>query len=451
MQGIRFGSAPYAWMDQLHRDYGDAFTLRLPNDPVRVVFSDPAVVRDIFALRPEQFRSDLQSLHLNIGQDSVLFQDGERHARSRKVLLPPLRSGPLQSYAKTMQQLVRANIAQWPKSESFSLHPQMQSVTLDVILRCVFGVGEDEDGLALRRALMAWAEASLSNGTFALSMVLSANRLRAWLDASTSQALAEGPERRKKKHVRPWRTIGDLKAVLCERLQRSVDQTRREGTNGRTDILALLVDATYEDGQSLSRDEIVDQLVTMLVGGHETTAASACWALQHILSRSDVVAAIGEELAEVFGEGPIDPSRTDELPYLEACIVESMRLSPIAPAVARTLTQDTELGGYALPAGTIVWPCIYLAQRHPGTWDNPDRFEPERFINGKTPRPHEYFPFGGGRRRCIGAAFAQLEMRIVVAEIIASTQLRLAGPEVERGVIRGFTIAPSGGLRVAVA
>jgi cytochrome P450 len=240
------------------------------------------------------------------------------------------------------------------------------------------------------------------------------------------------------------------KAQVMRLLRDDVERLRRDGVGERTDVLALLSDSRYEDGEPMAVDHIVDELVTLLVGGHETTSNTLAWALTHILPRPDVVTSITGELAKVFGTGPVDPHRAGELRYVEACIKEAMRRSPIAPAAVRPLARPFLLGDHLLPAKTILWPCVYLAHHRSDLWPEPHRYRPERFLENDSPATNHFFPFGGGRRACLGMAFAGVEMRIVLAEIFSRATLRLVPNKLVRPGFRGITIAPTNGLELEV-
>ena len=217
---------------------------------------------------------------------------------------------------------------------------------------------------------------------------------------------------------------------------------------GRSDILSLLVEATYEDGRPLEDQALRDELMTMLLAGHETTATALAWAVSHVLGHPDVRARVLDELAAVR-LAPLDPQRVTRLEFLDAVCRETLRLTPIIPLVGRRLTRPMQIGGTVLPAGVVAAPCIYLAHRRPDRWPEPECFRPERFLETK-PTPYEFLPFGGGVRRCLGMAFALVEMKIVLAEVLSRVELRTAPGYQVRVVRRSVTLAPSEGMPVVV-
>lgn len=446
LQAVEFGRDPYAYLTRCQAQYGDTFTLQLPRDPVRVVFCRPDDVKQIFAMDADAYRSDTVSLHLNLGDQSVLFADGERHRRKRQLLAPPMHMAKLRTYADAMLALTDAAVDTLEPGKEFTGYGLFRRITLDVILQTVFGVAPDSShGRTLTRQLCDWMEAVLTPGMFALGLAMRASTLRRLLERDTAKAAQSEFGRGSR---RPWRKIARYKADLLQTLRGEVQRCREQGVGARTDVLALLVEARYEDGEPMEEDDILDQLVTMLVGGFETTTTSLVWAMHYILGDAAVLSRVQAEIESVFEGGPVDPSRCSELELLEGCIRESMRLSPIAIAAPRALTGPQHLGGHDLPGGTIVWPCMVLAHRSPESWERPNAFEPDRFLSA-TPKPNVYFPFGGGRRRCLGATFAQFEMRIVLARVLQRCQLeRLSGEP--KPVFRGIAVTTADDLRLRV-
>lgn len=441
VQAIRFGRDPTGFLERCTARFGDAFTLRLPNDPPRVVASNPADIKRIFAMRPDAYRSDNQSVHLNLGANSVLFSDGERHRRQRKLMTPVLAGQRLKAYANLMGQIARERFAGWQAGDAFALHPHMQAISLDVFLRCVFGL-EGEARQEQRIRVLAWLDGTMSPQMFATGMLISANRLRGMLDRAVEHVRGTGR--------RPllFGEVAEAKANLLALLSAQIEACRGSSLEERDDILSMLVEARYEDGAPMDDEDILDQLITLLVGGHETTANALSWAVALIVSDPEVLARVRAELHDTFGEGPVDPTRASELHYLDACVKESMRLRPISPAVSRTLTRDLELSSCTVPAGAIVWASIYLAQRREDVWESPLSFDPSRHQERNATHT-ELFPFGGGARRCLGALFATFEMRIVLAELLHAFDVRSDSP-LPPSTFAGITMSPANGIPVTV-
>jgi cytochrome P450 family 110 len=446
-QALRFGADPYGLLAEGRRRFGDVFTLRLPGDPPRVVLCAPDDVRRLLTLGPDDYRSDDQGIHLNIGVQSVLFSDGQRHRRRRQLLAPPLHAARLRSYADTMLSIADRHIDRLRAGSVVVARDFLRGITMDAILECVFGVrGDQPAGQRLSQALTRWLDGVLAPHMFMVSLAITGVRLRHLLDRTTRRSRATGRRRRR---LLPWRRLGDAKAAVEEILLADIHRAREEGTEGRVDVLALLLDARYDDGSAMDDDDIVDQLVTMLVGGHETTATTLAWALHHLLRDDSALQRARDELSSTFGGDVLDPARAGELRWLSACIEESMRLSPIAPAVSRTLTRPQTFGGWTVPGGTVAWAGVALVHRREDLWPHADRFDPVRFFDAGTPRPEHFLPFGGGRRRCLGAAFAEFEMRIVLARLLQRCDLALAGRDT-RAVMLGITVGPSDGVPLHV-
>jgi len=339
--------------------------------------------------------------------------------------MPPFHGERMYVYGEVMRDLTDQTIATWPVGQPFALHPHMQQITLNVILRTVFGLAENTT-LARLRTLLTEVLAAGANPIMLIP----------WLQIDL------GPHSPWGKQVRRRQEIDQLLFAEFAR-RRTVDLA------GREDILSMLMQAQDEDGQPLSDQHLRDELMTLLVAGHETTATSLAWMLYRILGRPDVLEKLQIELREVFGTGPVTPQQINKLEYLEATIKETQRLNPILPVVGRRLKVPTTIAGHTLPAGVVAMPCIYLTHHRPDLWPNPDQFTPERFI-GKKPTPWEFFPFGGGNRFCLGAGFATYEMKVVLAQILSQTTLRLASKRPIRVVRRSITLAPSEGMPVVL-
>ena len=302
----------------------------------------------------------------------------------------------------------------------------MQAITLDIILRAVFGVDEGARFARIRKRIV---------------------RFLAQADGPAAAFLAIRPFQIELRGLTPWgRFVRDREAIRAE-LVAEIARRRSEGTEGRTDILSMLVEARDEQGEPMTDAELIDEMFTLLMAGHETTATSLAWVFHHVLDRPDVLAKLRAELGRVVGDGPVEAQHVPQLEYLDAVLKESQRLTPVATNVIRRLTGPMRIAGRDLPAGITVSACIYATHRRPDLWPEPERFDPERFV-GARPAPYTFFPFGGGIRRCIGAAFATYEMKIVLAQVLSRVELGSAPGYRMRPVLRTITIAPSGGMPV---
>ena len=407
---------PIPFMRQCAKAYGDAFTIRMIGLPPMVFFSDPAAIKQVFTGDPEHLRAGQAQKRIFkplVGSNSILLLDGARHQRERKLLLPPFHGERLRLYGDIMCEIADRSIDAWPFGTSFPIHARLQEITLDVILRIVFGVDDAALLSRLRTLLIRWLNFNWGPLTF-------------------------------------WKRVTQLRRI--DRLLYDEIARRKESKQqGRNDILAMLVAARYDDGQPMGDEEIRDELMTVLVAGHETAATSMAWVIHHLLQNPNVLATAQAEVASVTGSGPPASKLTAEqiagLSYLDAVIKETARLAPVVPIVVRHLEKDMCIGAYELPAGSVATPCIYLTHQRPELWSEPELFDPDRFV-GRRVDPYTFFPFGGGVRHCLGATLASYEMKIVLARVLSRVTLRAGSRHQVRVVRRGITFAPSGGVPV---
>jgi cytochrome P450 len=430
LQSLRLAFRPLETIDACGRRWGDWFTLRLINGTT-VFCSHPDAVRDVHAGDPEIFRAGEAAgriLEPLLGSHSLLILDGERHLRERRLMSPPFHGERVQRYGRLVREIAQRVVATWPTGRPFPVHHEMQAVTLDVIIRAVFGVEEGPKLLELRRRLLHFLR--LAEGPGAAFVVIPFFQFE--LGGLT-----------------PWGRYRRRARAVDEILHAEMRRRRALGTAGRDDILSLLLDARDEHGRGLTDRELRDEMFTLLMAGHETTATSLAWVFWQLLRHPDALARLRAELAAVAGDAAIEPEHLPRLEYLDAAIKESQRLAPVVPFTGRILRAPARIGGRELPAGVGVSPAIYLTHRRADLWPEPEAFRPERFL-GVRPSPHQFFPFGGGVRRCIGAAFATVEMKVVLAEVLRRCDLRIAPRYRMRAVQRAVTFAPSDGLPVVL-
>jgi len=432
LASLRYLRDPWGALAKAARVYGDCFTARAIGPTPFVTFSHPDAVREIFAGHPATMsispgrRMLLEGI---LGRHSLPILDGERHLRERRLLLPPFHGERMRAYGEAMQAVTRDVMAAWPVGRPFPVHRAMQEISLAVIMRTVFGFEEPARLERLREVIL---------------------RLLAMPDSALAPFLAIPALRFDWGGMTPWGRFLRDKAALRAILLADVARRRAERGGTQTDILSMLLEARGEDGRALDDEELFDHMFTLLMAGHETTATTLAWALWLILPRPDVVERIRAEAAAATGGGPLTPEAIGRLEYLDAAIKETMRLCPVVTVVDRHLLVPTRIGGWDLPAGTDVAASIYLTHRRPELWPEPERFLPERFLGVRT-SPYAYYPFGGGDHRCLGAAFATYEMRIVLAEVLTRAELRLAPGYRARPVLRAVTVGPSRGMPVVLS
>jgi cytochrome P450 family 135 len=405
----------YACQDR----YGDIFTIRVTYEGTWVMLADPAAIKQVFTGDPKVFHAGEgnEILAPLLGRNSLLVLDEKRHMSQRRLLLPPFHGERMQGYGQTMAEIAEREIACWPTGAPYALRPRMQALTLDIILRTVFGVGEAEAAkLAdLREALRDFLDMT-TNPRFLLPL------------------LAVGPERLRR--ISAFRRRIDRVDALIYREIR--ERRRAEDVGEREDVLSMMVGASHEDGSPMSDEEMRDELLTLLVAGHETTATSLAWAVERLTRTPGTLERLRAEVLEGREE------------YLTATIQETLRLRPVISIVLRKLNESVEIGGYELPAGVSVAPCIYLVHRNPEIYPEPQRFRPERFLES-PPGTYTWIPFGGGVRRCLGASFAQFEMAVVLKELVKRHQIRPANPKPERIFRRAITETPRHNARVILS
>ena len=434
VQLLRWIHRPLPFLEECARAYGDCFTVAFPTfpgTPVRsrrptfVVFSNPEAIRELFTGDGERLRAGEANAFLEplLGEHSLLLLDGPRHLRERRLMQPPFQGERMQGYGEVMRDITDAAIESWSVGRPFPIHPAMQRITLEVILRTVFGVDEGPRLTRLRDLLTTL----VTVGT------------KPWIQLLRVDL---GP-------WSPWGRLMRIAREVDDMLFAEIVRRRAEDAGNRPDVLSMLVDARDEQGRAMTDAELRDEMVTLLVAGHETTATSLAWAVHRLLESPAVLAKARDELDRVVGGGRLEPMHVGQLEYLDAVTKETLRLNPILPAVGRHLTAPMRIGGRELPAGVTAAPCIYLAHRRADLWPDPERFLPERFV-GLRPSPYAFFPFGGGVRRCLGAAFALYEMKLVLAEVMTRVVLRAAPGYQIRVVRRSVTLAPSEGMPVVV-
>lgn len=428
LQVLRWIRQPIGFMEECVRRYGDCFTLRFPSYPPLVFFSDPEAVKEIFTGDPEQLRAGQANAVLEslLGPHSLLLLDGARHRRERRLMMPPFHGERMQLYGEVMREITDRSIESWPLGQPFPIHSQMQGITLDVILRTVFGIDEGADLARLRDRLTQLLSIAAAHPLLQIP----------WLQIDLGPLTA-------------WRRLMQVSREVDHILFAEFARRRADSHTERTDVLTLLLAARDEAGQPMSDAELRDEMITLLLAGHETTATSLAWVFHRILQHPDVLEKLRAELCQVVGSGPVTPQHLTKLEYLDATIKETQRLNPIIPLVGRRLQAPQRIGGRDLPAGVVAAPCIYLTHRRPDLWPDPERFTPERFLD-KRPSPYEFFPFGGGVRHCLGAAFAMYEMKIVIAQVLSRVGLRAAPGYTVRIVHRTVTFAPSEGMPVVL-
>jgi cytochrome P450 family 135 len=405
-------SRPWGFMDWCAARYGDVFTLRFPRQRPWVVVSHPDSMKEVFTAPPEQLLAAESNRLIQplVGANSLLLLEGDAHTEQRRLIVPSFRGNGLKFYTDTMTAVAKAEIARWPRGRPVRLYPLMQELTLEVMLRGVFG---------------------LSTGT-RLDQ-LRAEFLRMLRRKSGPLALVVGPPRMR----------AALTGILMRQIDRLVraeieDRRRADDWAERSDLLSILLQARHADGQPLNDAEIRDELVTMLLAGEETTATSLAWAVERLVRHPEHQARLIEEV------------RAGDHGFVDAVVKETLRVRPVISMVMRKLKAPMQIGGYQLPAEISVVPSIYLTHRRPDLYPDPECFRPERFLE-QPAGIYTWIAFGGGVRRCLGAPFAELEMRVVLSMLFNTFEVRPADERPEPVRWQGMlTPVPGRGARVVL-
>jgi cytochrome P450 len=413
---VRFATRPLDTLLGWHARYGDVFTVRFPVFGTGVYVADPAAIRELFT----GDQSDLLAGEANsfmspvLGSSSVLVLDGEAHMRQRKLLLPPFNGSRVAGFREVIREVAERELATWQPGARIVLRDRMRAVSFNVICRVVFGVTDPVRVERLRAALVRVID---QTPLYMLSK---------WAREDLGRF---SPGRRFARLLR------EADALLYEEIER---RRREPDLDERSDVLSLLLQAFEEDGRRMSDKELRDELFTMLAAGHETTATQLAFAFELLMRTPAALHRLRSELED--GESDA---------YLDAVVKETMRLRPVIDASERTLTKPRTVVGWELPAGVKVYPATVLVQRRPDLYPQPAEFRPERFLDPRT-ESYTWIPFGGGIRRCIGAALAQLEMAEVLRVVVGGVELRPLRERPDPVVLKGITLAPMHGVAVEV-
>ena len=414
MQTLGWWTRPNAFMERCRARYGPRFTIKFLAAPPFVMLTDPEEVKEVFTAPPEVLHpgEGARILEPVVGKHSVILLDEGEHLEQRKLMLPAFHGERMERLESLVEEVTEREVASWPRDEPIGLHARFQALTMEVILRAVFGLDPGERLDSIRTVLTQ----VLEFGSKPYTMLPPPP---AWLE-----------------DVGPWAPFFRMRSEADELLTELIEERRAEGERAteRDDVLAMLLAARHEDGTPMSTQELRDELMTLLVAGHETTASELAWALERLAREPKVRARLVAEIDGGDGDA-----------YLTATIHETLRRRPVLPNAAPRLTmREIEVGGWTYPAGVALVANAYLIHHDPAIYPDPYAFRPERFL-GKKPGTYTWIPFGGGRRRCLGSSFAILEMTVVLRTLFSTTELRLGrdGAEVPRR--RQITLTPGGG------
>jgi cytochrome P450 len=410
LQTIAWWNRTVPFLERCRERYGKRFTMRLLQTPPFVHHSDPEHLREIFTAPPEVLHpgEGARILEPVVGANSVILLDERAHLSQRKLMLPAFHGEKMQRLSGLMREVTERELRRWPRGEPISLHPRLQALTLEIILRTVFGLDSGARLDAMRDRLTGILQFGARPG----SMLPVLQRGKAWREFLRGRDEAD--------------------AMIYE----TIDERRRDGEGDRDDVLAMLLEARHEDGSPMSPLELRDELMTLLVAGHETTASELAWVFERLTRSPGVLARLTDEIDSEDGDT-----------YVTATVQETLRRRPVLPnAAPRLVMQPVDVGGWRYEPGVCLIADGYLVHHDPEIYPDPYAFRPERFLD-EQPGTYTWIPFGGGRRRCLGASFAILEMKIVLRAVLEQNELAPAAPGDEGTRRRSITLSPKAGSR----
>lgn len=430
LQKIQYITDPLGYMDSAYQCYGDIFNAPIIGNFKRLLLvSDPEGLQQLFTRDTKEFYAPSNGLlQVLVGDHSIFCLEGDRHRRERKLLMPPFHGDRMRAYGETICDLTEQVFSQLTPGTNFSARSVIQNISIEIILNVVFGIHEGERFHKLKQLITEFMDSFASP---LISSLLFFPFLRKDLGAWS-----------------PWGYFSRLQQQIAQLIYAEISDRRAQYDPSLTDILTLLMSARDENGEEMSDQELHDELITLLIAGHETTATAISWALYWVHKQPEILEQLLSEL-DSLGDSPESMS-IFKLPYLTAVCNESLRIYPVAMlTVPREVKEPVELMGYQLEPGTRVYGCIYLTHHRQDLYPNPKQFKPERFLERQY-TPYEFFPFGGGVRRCIGEALAMFEMKLVLATILSNYQLALADNQTVKPQRRGVTLAPGGGVKMVL-
>jgi cytochrome P450 len=414
---MRWWTRSVPFFERCRARYGQRFTVRLVGTPPFVMLADPDEVKQVFTAPADVLHpgSGARILEPVIGRNSVILLDEDAHLAQRRLMLPAFHGEQVGRLTAVMTEVAAAQVERWPRGEPVALHPRLQALTLEIILRTVFGL---EEGARLDR-LRGHLTDVLAIGVSPVSLL--------------------PPLQRDLGPLSPWRRFLRMRDAVDAELFALIEERRRDAAQ-RDDVLSLLLAARHEDGSPMSPQELRDELMTLLVAGHETTASQLAFAFERLVRTPDVLARLTEAVAGGDGDA-----------YVTATVQETLRRRPVLPnAAPRLVMQEIEVGGWRYPTGVCLVANAYLVHHDPAIYPDPYAFRPERFLE-QSPGTYTWIPFGGGRRRCLGAAFATVEMKVVLRAVLEQASPRVAGDgRLELSRRRSITLSPREGAEVVL-
>ncbi|MCG8317358.1 MAG: cytochrome P450 [Pseudomonadales bacterium] len=421
-QALGLGIGIWDYFDEKEQQLGDTYTLTFPGQGPMVWTSDPKMIIDILKLQRHQIDGRLVQLPFDLGESNLVFSNDEEHHASRKLIIPQFAGNMLKNRAQMMYEITNEHIDRWQVGEQFDAPRLIGDITMDITCATLFNLRDGERKDRYKELMLGWILEANSDVNFTLASLVGAARFRRFLNNQYIKRSAKHQLGNGKKGILPWKKSIDLKVQLAALLREDIEDIRQRMDETESHTLSYLARTKDADGNLLPMEKVISEVYGLMIGGHETSAATASWLMIWLQQQPEVYCKIREELLVfIRKEGRHDPLLASELPYITACLNESQRITPSAPGYIRWLKEDTKIGDWIIPGGTAVLPNIYATHRRKDIYgDDALQFNPERWLtkNGgnRSFKPHEFMPFGGGRRACVGMSQAKQQLRIIFSE-----------------------------------
>lgn len=430
IQQIQSTLKPLEFLDNCAQNYGELFFTNSFGNLETLIVSHPQDLQELFNPKNKILDAPAAANEIfkpQLGENSLIVQDGERHRKQRKLMMPPFHGEKMLNYGQQICEITQEVTKHLKPGETFIARNLSEDITMKIILKVVFGINEGLRFEKLKNLMTTWL--GLTNSPLSASVLLF---------QSLQKDLGSWS---------PWGKYLRLRQQIDDLLMAEILERRQQGRSSRFDILSLLMEAEYEDGETMSDAELRDNLLTLLNAGHETTATSIAWALYWIYQQPEVYEKV---LHELQGLNTSDPVKITQLPYLTAVCQETLRIYPVVIFTFPRITLcSVNLRGYHVAANTYITPCIYLTHRREDLYPQPNKFQPERFMNRKY-SSYEFWPFGAGSRQCLGQVFALFEMKLILATILLNYQFKLEEKAPVTPARRGFLLGPKGGVKMSI-
>lgn len=422
-QALGLGVGIWDYFDAKEKELGSTYTLTFPGQGPMVWTSEPEMIADILKLQREQIDGSLVQLPFDLGESNLVFSNDEEHHDSRKLAIPQFAGNLLQRRAQAMFDIVSEHINGWKAGDRFDAARLIGDITMDITCETLFNLRHGERKQRYKTLMLNWIQEANNNINFTIASIVGATRFRKFLNKQYIARSATGAIGNGKKGLLPWKRGVDLKVQLGMMIREDIRDVRRRMDASENHTLSVIARARDASGNLLNEEKVISEIYGFMIGGHETSAATAAWFMIWLLQKPEIYRKMREEvLAHIQKTGTHDPLLASELPYITACLNESQRITPSAPGYIRWLRHDTQIGRWMIPGGTAVLPNIYSTHRRQDIFgDDALEYNPNRWYKPDgSPRafkPNEFMPFGGGRRACVGMSQARQQLRIIFSEL----------------------------------